>query len=107
MYNAVRGAHLPMRGDTLAEGIAVKTPGKITTEIVRRLVDEILLVTEDQIEQALASLITMEQTVGEGAGSADLGAVMANPGLFAGRNVGLVLSGGNIDPRLIASVLTR
>jgi threonine dehydratase len=107
MYNVVHGAQLPTRGDTLAEGIAVKTPGKITTEIVRRLVDEILLVTEDQIEHALASLITIEKTVVEGAGAAGLGAVMANPGLFAGRNVGLVLSGGNIDPRLIASVLTR
>jgi threonine dehydratase len=107
MYNAVQGAHLPMRGDTLAEGIAVKAPGKITTDIVRRLVDEILLVTEDQIERAVATLIAIEKTVVEGAGAAGLAAVLANPKLFAGRNVGLVLTGGNIDTRLIASVLTR
>jgi threonine dehydratase len=107
MYNAVHGAQLPIRGDTLAEGIAVKTPGKITTEIVRRLVDEILLVSEDEIEHAVATLIAIEKTVVEGAGAAGLGAVMANPRVFAGRCVGLVLTGGNIDTRLIASVLTR
>ena len=107
MYNAIYDVDLPMRGDTLAEGIAVKSPGKITTEIVRRLVDEIVLVSEDQIERAVASLISIEKTVAEGAGAAGLAAVMANPEPFAARNVGLVLTGGNIDPRLIASVLTR
>jgi threonine dehydratase len=107
MYNAIRGTHLPIRGDTLAEGIAVKSPGRITTGIVRRLVDDILLVTEDQIERAVATLIGIEKTVVEGAGAAGLAAVLANPGAFAGRNVGLVLTGGNIDTRLIASVLTR
>jgi threonine dehydratase len=79
----------------------------MTTEIVRRLVDEILLVTEDQIERAVASLIGIEKTVVEGAGAAGLAAVLANGELFTGRNVGLVLTGGNIDTRLIASVLTR
>lgn len=107
MYNAVRDAQLPMRGDTLAEGIAVKSPGRITTEIIRHLVDDILLVTEPQIERALAMLISIEKTVVEGAGAVGLAAVLAHPGGFAGRNVGLVLSGGNIDTRLIASVLTR
>jgi len=107
MYNAVRGTHLPIRGDTLAEGIAVKSPGRITTGIVRRLVDDILLVTEDQIERAVATLIGIEKTVVEGAGAAGLAAVLANPGAFAGCNVGLALTGGNIDTRLIASVLTR
>ena len=107
MYNAVRGAQLPMRGDTLAEGIAVKSPGRITTDIIRHLVDDILLVTEPQIERALATLISIEKTVVEGAGAVGLAAVLAHPGGFAGRNVGLVLSGGNIDTRLIASVLTR
>ena len=107
MYNAVRGAQLPMRGDTLAEGIAVKSPGRITTEIIRQLVDDILLVTEPQIERALATLISIEKTVVEGAGAVGLAAVLAHPAQFAGRNVGLVLSGGNIDTRLIASVLTR
>ena len=107
MYNVVNNTHLPMRGDTLAEGIAVKTPGLIATEIVRRLVDEILLVTEDQIERAVAMLISIEKTVVEGAGAAGLAAVLATPERFSGRNVGLVLTGGNIDTRLIASVLTR
>jgi threonine dehydratase len=107
MYNAVRGEHLPMRGDTLAEGIAVKAPGKITTAIIRDLVDDIVLVTESQLEAAVAALIAIEKTVVEGAGAAGLAAVLANPARFAGRNVGLVLTGGNIDTRLIASVLTR
>jgi threonine dehydratase len=107
MYNAIKGASLPMRGDTLAEGIAVKAPGAITTDIIRRLVDDIVLVTEDQIERATAMLIAIEKTVVEGAGAAGLAAVLAAPARFAGRNVGLVLTGGNIDTRLIASVLTR
>jgi threonine dehydratase len=96
-----------MRGDTLAEGIAVKAPGRITTDIIRELVDDIVLVTEDQIERAVATLIAIEKTVVEGAGAAGLGAVLAAPDRYRGRNVGLVLSGGNIDTRLIASVLTR
>jgi threonine dehydratase len=107
MYNAVKGTQLPMRGDTLAEGIAVKAPGRITTEIVRELVDDIVLVSEDQIERAVATLISIEKTVVEGAGAAGLAAVLAAPERFAGRKVGLVLTGGNIDTRLIASVLTR
>ena len=107
MYNAIRGEHLPMRGDTLAEGIAVKLPGRITSEIIRELVDDIVLVTEAEIESAVAALINIEKSVVEGAGAAGLAAVQANRGLFAGRNVGLVLTGGNIDTRLIASVLTR
>jgi threonine dehydratase len=107
MYNAIKHGHLPMRGDTLAEGIAVKSPGKLTTEIIRRLVDEIVLVSEAEIECAVATLINIEKTVVEGAGAAGLAAIRANPALFAGRNVGLVLTGGNIDTRLIASVLTR
>jgi threonine dehydratase len=107
MYNAVRGEQLPMRGDTLAEGIAVKAPGRITTDIVRRLVDDIMLVTEDQLERAVSMLISIEKTVVEGAGAAGLAAMLSAPERFAGRNVGLVLTGGNIDTRLIASVLTR
>ncbi|WP_065752181.1 threonine ammonia-lyase [Bradyrhizobium paxllaeri] len=107
MYNVIRGEQLPMRGDTLAEGIAVKVPGRITTEIIRNLVDDIVLVTEDQIERAVSMLIAIEKTVVEGAGAAGLAAILAAPERFAGRNVGLVLTGGNIDTRLIASVLTR
>jgi threonine dehydratase len=107
MYNLIKGQHLPMRGDTLAEGIAVKAPGRITSEIVRALVDDVVLVTEQQIEQALSLLITIEKTVTEGAGAAGLAAVLADETRFKGRAVGLVLSGGNIDTRLLSSVLTR
>jgi len=107
MYNVIKGADLPMRGDTLAEGIAVKEPGLITREIIRELVDDIVLVSEDQIEGAVAMLISIEKTVVEGAGAVGLAAVRSAKEGFRGRNVGLVLTGGNIDTRLIASVLTR
>jgi threonine dehydratase len=107
MYNVVKGEDLPIRGDTLAEGIAVKAPGQITRDIIRRLVDDIVLVSDDQIERAVAMLISVEKTVAEGAGAAGLAAVLAVPERFQGENVGLILTGGNIDTRLIASVLTR
>jgi threonine dehydratase len=107
MYNTIKGQHLPMRGDTLAEGIAVKAPGRITQEIVRELVDEIVLVTEQEIEHALSLLINIEKTVVEGAGAAGLAAVLKEPERYKGRIVGLVLCGGNIDTRLLVSVLTR
>ena len=107
MFNLIKGQGLAMRGDTLAEGIAVKSPGRITAEIVRVLVDDIVLVTEAQIEQALSLLITIEKTVTEGAGAAGLAAVLADPDRFKGRSIGLVLSGGNIDTRLLSGVLTR
>jgi threonine dehydratase len=107
MFNLIKGQNLPTRGDTLAEGIAVKAPGRITSEIVRALVDDIVLVSEAQIEQAVSLLITIEKTVTEGAGAAGLAAVLADPDRFKGRTLGLVLSGGNIDTRLLASVLTR
>ena len=107
MYNLIKGQSLPMRGDTLAEGIAVKAPGRITSEIVRALVDDIVLVSEPEVEHALSLLLTIEKTVTEGAGAAGLAAVLADPGRFRGRTVGLVLCGGNIDTRLLASVLTR
>jgi len=107
MYNLIKAQQLPMRGDTLAEGISVKAPGRITSEIVRALVDDIVLASEQQIEQALSLLITIEKTVTEGAGAAALAAVLANEARFKGRKVGLVLSGGNIDTHLLSSVLTR
>jgi threonine dehydratase len=107
MYNLIKAQELPMRGDTLAEGIAVKAPGRITSEIVRALVDDIVLVTEKEIEQALSLLITIEKTVTEGAGAAALAAVLADESRFEGRSIGLVLSGGNIDTRLLSGVLTR
>jgi threonine dehydratase len=107
MYNLIKGENLPMRGDTLAEGIAVKAPGSLTAPIVRTQVDDILLVSEEQIENAVSLLINIEKTVAEGAGAAGLAAVCAHREQFKGRNVGLVLCGGNIDTRLLASVLTR
>jgi threonine dehydratase len=96
-----------MRGDTLAEGIAVKAPGRITSEIVRALVDDIALVSEPQLEQALSLLIGIEKTVTEGAGAAGLAAILTDQARFKGRAVGLVLSGGNINTRLLSGVLTR
>lgn len=107
MYNRIKGTGLPMRGDTLAEGIAVKKPGELTSEVVRSLLDDIVLVREDEIERAVALLISIEKTVVEGAGAAGLAALLAHPKLFRGAKVGLVLCGGNIDIRLLASVLTR
>jgi threonine dehydratase len=107
MFNVFRGEALPMRGDTLAEGIAVKSPGQITSAIVREMVDDIVLVTETELERAVSLLINIEKTVVEGAGAAPLAAVLKRPDLFQGHTVGLVLSGGNIDTRLLASVLTR
>lgn len=107
MYNALKAQNLPMRGDSLAEGISVKAPGRITVAHVRALVDDIVLVDEADIEQALALLLSIEKTVVEGAGAIGLAAVMADRHRFKGRRVGFVLSGGNIDTRLLASVLTR
>jgi threonine dehydratase len=107
MYNVVKAQSLPMRGDTLAEGIAVKAPGAITSEIVRALVDDVVLVTEKDLEHALSQLLTIEKSVTEGAGAAGLAAVLADPDRFKGRKLGLVLSGGNIDTRLLSGVLTR
>jgi threonine dehydratase len=107
MYDRIKGAHLPCGGDTLAEGIAVKEPGEFTSRIIERLVDDILLVSEADLETAVALLLPIEKTVVEGAGAAGLAAVMAHKERFAGKNVGLVLCGGNIDTRLLANVLLR
>jgi threonine dehydratase len=107
MYNHIRGTHLPVRGDTLAEGIAVKAPGVLTETVVRALVDDILLVSEVALERAVAQLIEIEKTVVEGAGAAGLAALIEHTAQFKGCKVGLVLCGGNIDTRLLASVLTR
>lgn len=107
MYNIVNGTSEPAGGDTLAEGIAVKSPGSITQTIVSQCVDEIMLVDEPALERAVVLLIEIEKTVVEGAGAAGLAAILTNPSRFKGKKVGLVLSGGNIDSRLLASVLTR
>jgi len=107
MYDAVKGASLPCAGQTIAEGIAVKKPGKFTQAIIDELVDDILLVSEEQIECALTTLLEIEKTVVEGAGATGFAAVMANPGLFRGRKVGIILSGGNIDMRLLSNMILR
>src|SRR5262245_16866498 len=107
MYNAINGTQLPMRGDTLADGIAVKAPGRITQPIVRELVDDIVLVSEQEIERAVSLLINIEKTVVEGAGAAGLAAVLKRPKCFKDRTIALVLCGGNSDTRLLASVLAR
>jgi threonine dehydratase len=107
MYAHLKGADLPCGGDTLAEGIAVKAPGAFTTAIISELVDEIELVEEGALEHAVALLLQIEKTVVEGAGAAGLAAVLSNPGKFAGKRIGLVLCGGNIDTRLLANVLLR
>lgn len=107
MYSKLGGHDLPTGGDTLAEGIAVKVPGNFTSQVLAELIDEIVLVDEEALERALALLLQIEKTVVEGAGAAGLAAVLAHPEKFEGRNVGLVLSGGNIDTRLLANVLLR
>ncbi|AOF95739.1 threonine ammonia-lyase [Sphingobium sp. SA2] len=107
MYDYIKGEHLPCDGDTLAEGIAVKQPGDNTRLVVERLADDMLLVTERRLEEALSLLLQIEKTVVEGAGAAGLAALLTYREQFVGRNVGLVLTGGNIDTRLLANVLLR
>jgi len=107
MSAALRGEEADCRGNTIAEGIAVKQAGRLTREIVRRLVSDIRLVDEAALERSVALLLNVEKTVVEGAGAAGFAALLAEPQRYRGRRIGLVLSGGNIDPRLLASVLMR
>ncbi|MGF1549822.1 MAG: threonine ammonia-lyase [Sphingomonadaceae bacterium] len=107
MYARLNDKDMPCRGDTIGEGIAVKEPGRITRGIIAELVKEILLVSERDMETAIARLLQIEKTVVEGAGAAGVAALIANPGRFEGRTVGTVLCGGNIDTRLLANVLLR
>jgi threonine dehydratase len=107
MVNAVRHTQHPMGTSTIAEGIAVGTPGKITREVVQRLVDDLVLVDEGDIEQAVLMLLEIEKTLVEGAGAAALAALVRHPDRFRGKRVGLVLSGGNIDPLLLAAIIER
>lgn len=107
MYNVLKGTNLPTGGDTLAEGIAVHDPGLFTRKVLAGLLDEFVLVSESQLEGAVALLLQIEKTVVEGAGAAGLAAVLAHRHLFEDRKVGIVLSGGNIDTRLLANVLLR
>ncbi|HEY2444172.1 MAG TPA: threonine ammonia-lyase [Rhizomicrobium sp.] len=107
MYDAVKGEQLPCAGQTIAEGIAVKRPGALARRVVDALVRDVFLVREDEMESALVRLLEIEKTVVEGAGAATLAAVLGNPERFRGRKVGIVLSGGNIDMRLLSNVILR
>ncbi|PIF28272.1 threonine dehydratase [Acidovorax sp. 56] len=107
MVNAIQGTHHPQGTSTIAEGIAVGTPGKITQEIIKRLVDDLVLVDEGDIEQAVLMLLEIEKTLVEGAGAAGLAALVRYPERFKGKRVGLVLCGGNIDPLLLAAIIER
>jgi threonine dehydratase len=107
MRNAITGANAPIGGPTLAEGIAVKNVGTLTLPVVRALVSDIVLVDEAHLERAVNAYLTLQKTMAEGAGAAGLAAMLASPDRFRGRKVGLVLCGGNIDPRILASIMVR
>jgi threonine dehydratase len=107
MVNAIKGTHHPQGVSTIAEGIAVGTPGVITREIIEQKVDDLVLVDEGDIEQAIVMLLEIEKTLVEGAGAAGLAALLRYPARFKGRKVGLVLCGGNIDPLLLAAIIER
>jgi threonine dehydratase len=107
MKCAIQGCNLPLGGDTLAEGIAVKHPGELTSQILKDHVNDVVLVSERDIERAVAMLVAVEKTVVEGAGSAGLAAMLADPDRYKGKKVGTLLCGGNIDIHLLANVLVR
>jgi threonine dehydratase len=107
MYNALKGGHRPLGGPTLAEGIAVKNVGALTLPVVRELVSDIVLVDEAHLERAVNLYLTLQKTMAEGAGAAGLAALLADPARFRDRKVGLILCGGNIDPRILASIMVR
>jgi len=107
VWNALRGDHRPIGGPTLAEGIAVKNVGKLTLPVIRELVAEIVLVDEAQLERAVNAYLTLQKTMAEGAGAAGLAAMLAQPERFRSKRVGLILCGGNIDPRILASIMVR
>ncbi len=107
MYCALHGTAPHFGESTIADGIAVKVPGAITLEMVRELVDDVLLVDEGDIEEAMLLLLEVEKTVVEGAGAVGLATVLKYRDRFAGKNVGLVLCGGNIDPLTLADIIQR
>lgn len=107
MERFLAGRPADCNGVTLAEGIAVKRPGRLTAAILGPVVDSIALLTENRLEQAVFMLATVQKLVAEGAGAAGLAAVLSDPERYRGRKVGLIVSGGNIDPRLLAQVLMR
>jgi threonine dehydratase len=107
MYHALRGQPAKCGGSTLAEGIAVKNVTERTIAIAKQYVDDVRLVGESDIERAVMAYLTHQKTLAEGAGAAGLAAVLADPAHFRGRKIGLVLCGGNIDPRILASIILR
>ena len=107
MVNAIKGTHHPQGTSSIAEGIAVGTPGKIPQAIITRLVDDLMLVDEGDIEQAIVMLLEVEKTLVEGAGATGLAALLKYPERFKGKKIGLVLCGGNIDPLLLAAIIER
>jgi threonine dehydratase len=107
MHQRLAGEPIKVGGDTIAEGIAVKDVGDIAFGIIRKEVEEVVVVAEETIERAIVALIEIEKTVAEGAGAAGLAALLDHPRRFAGKKVGLPISGGNIDSRVLASVLMR
>ena len=107
MVNAIKGTQHPQGLSTIADGIAVGTPGKLALEIIRQRVDDVLLVDEGDLEHALVMLLEVEKTLVEGAGAAGLAALLKYPERFRGKRVGLVLCGGNIDPLLLAAIIER
>jgi threonine dehydratase len=107
MKCAIEGCRMPLGGDTLAEGIAVKQPGELTSRILAELANEVVLASERDLERAVAMLVGIEKTVVEGAGAAGLAAMLGDPARFAGKKVATILCGGNIDTHLLANVLVR
>jgi threonine dehydratase len=107
MHQRLKGEEVRVGGDTIAEGIAVKDVGDIPYGIIQKTVEDVLVVQEETIERAVVALIEIEKTVAEGAGAAALAALLEHPKQFAGKRVGIPISGGNIDIRVLASVLMR
>ena len=107
MHQRLNNLPVECGGDTIAEGIAVKDVGSIALAIIRELVEEVVVVAEETIERGVVALIEIEKTVAEGAGAAGLAALLEHPQRFAGKRVGILVSGGNIDSRVLASVLMR
>jgi len=107
VWNALHNESRPIGGATLAEGIAVKNVGKLTLPVICELVSGIVLVTEAELERAVNAYLTLQKTMAEGAGAAGLAALLAEPARFRGKKVGLILCGGNIDPRILASIMVR
>jgi threonine dehydratase len=103
----MNGEVVRVGGTTIAEGIAVKYPGKNTLDVIRKYVDDIVLVSEESLERAVSLYINIEKTVAEGAGAASLAAIIEYPERFAGKKVGIILSGANLDAKVLAYILLR